>query len=72
MQAYEFYATPENGSIKIPEKYRDKITSGVKVILLEEKLIGKEVNNHYKSSLLLTPTLNTKDWEFSRDEANER
>jgi len=72
MQAYEFYATPENGSIKIPEKYRDKITSGVKVILLEEKFIGKEANTRHKSNLLLTPTLNTKDWKFSREEANER
>ena len=72
MQAYEFYATPENGSIKIPEKYRDKITSGVKVILLENKLSGKETGSHHKSDLLLTPTLNTKNWKFSREEANER
>jgi len=72
MHAYEFYATPENGSIKIPEKYRDKITSGVKVILLENKLSEKGADARHKSDLLLTPTLNTKNWKFSREEANER
>jgi len=31
MEAYEFYATPENGIIKIPEQYRSRITAGVNV-----------------------------------------
>ena len=75
MQAYEFYATPENGAIKIPEKYRNKIVSGVKVILLEEKSFGAgrgKTKAARKSDLLLSPSMNTKGWKFSREEANER
>ena len=75
MQAYEFYATPENGVIRIPEQYRHKITTGVKVIILEEKITestnGKNKSRN-KSDLLLPPTLNTKSWKFNREEANER
>ena len=72
MQVYEFYTTPENGFIRIPEKHRDRITSRVKVILLEEKFSEKKANTRYKSDLLLALTLNTNDWEFRREEANVR
>jgi len=73
MQAYEFYATPENGVIKIPEQYKDKITSGVKVILLEEKdRIKKIEDGQEKSPQFLPPVYKTKGWKFNRDEANER
>jgi hypothetical protein len=75
MQAYEFYATPENGIIKIPEQYKNRITSGVKVILLEQKpndYYKEEANAYPKSNLLLPPTMNTKGWRFSREEANAR
>lgn len=75
MQAYEFYAKPENGVIRIPKEYRDKITSAVKVIVLEEKswdLNREENNNRRKSDLLLPPTMSTKNWRFNREEANER
>jgi len=37
MQAFEFYATPENGFITIPAQYKNRVTSDVKVILLESK-----------------------------------
>jgi hypothetical protein len=75
MEAYEFYATPENGTIKIPEQYRSKITSGVKVILLNRislntKGVGANVGR--KSDMLLAPTTNTNGWKFSREEANAR
>ena len=75
MQAYEFYATPENGTITIPEHYRNRIKSGVKVILLEQKpsLNAKpEENTNCKSNLLLPPTMKTNGWRFSREKANER
>ncbi len=36
MQTYEFYATPKDGVIHIPDKYKDKIITNVKVIILEE------------------------------------
>ena len=38
MQAYEFYTTAENGIIRIPEKYKNKIGSKFKVIILEDKI----------------------------------
>ena len=75
MQAYEFVAKPENGAIPIPEEFRNRITSDVKVIVLETKLNGfgyNETGKGYKSDLLLPPVLDTKGWKFSREEANER
>ena len=75
MQAYEFLAKPENGAILIPEEFRNKIVSDVKVIVLETKQNGfclKEDHNGYKSHLLLPPILDTKGWKFNREEANER
>ena len=75
MQAYEFFAKPENGTIKIPERYKNRITSDIKVILLDEKPITfnrEEINARRKSDLLLSPTMNTKGWRFNREEANER
>ena len=75
MQAYEFYAVPENGVIQIPEQYKNRITTEVKVIILEKKsqeLDGDKINTKKKSDLLLPPTMNTKDWKFNREEANER
>jgi len=36
MQAYEFYATTENGVIPIPAQYRNRVTKNVRVILFEE------------------------------------
>jgi hypothetical protein len=73
MQAYEFYATPENGTITIPERYKSRITTGVKVIILDEKSYKPDkVNVRHKSDLLLPPSIDTKGWKFSREEANER
>jgi hypothetical protein len=75
MQAYEFYATPENGMIRIPEQYKNLITSGVKVILLEQKASAHSDNHtiiRSKSDLLLSPTMATNGWKFDRVDANER
>ena len=75
MQAYEFYATPQNGVIPIPDQYKNILSSGVRVILLEGghlKPKREEANMRRKSDLLLSPTMRTKDWKFNREEANER
>ena len=75
MQAYEFYATPENGVIPIPEKYRSQITDNVMVIILEKKpwTISREAaNTRKKTDLLSPPSLKTKGWKFNREDANER
>jgi len=75
MEAYEFFATPENGVITIPEQYRRSITSGVKVILLAQKPGGegrRRVKPTRKSDMLLAPTITTNGWKFDREAANER
>ena len=75
MQAYEFYATPENGAIKIPEQYRNTITTGVKVIILEQKFSTHgcdKARAQNKSDLLLSPTTATNGWKFNREDANAR
>lgn len=75
MQAYEFYAIPQNGKIIIPEKYIKYITAGVKVIILDENssiINEEETSIQRKSDLLLEPFMDTKGWKFNREEANER
>jgi len=75
MRAYEFYTTPKDGVIPIPEQLRARITSSIKVIILEELYdmpSYEDVNVRRKSDLLLPPTLDTSEWKFSREEANER
>ena len=75
MQAYEFYAKPENGVIQIPEQYINQISDHVMVIVLEKKpstIDRKEVNFRKKTDLLSPPTLDTREWKFNREEANER
>lgn len=75
MQAYEFFAKPENGVIRIPEEFKNKINSNVKVILLESKQLKfdhREAASSRKSNMLLPPTLDTSNWKFIREEANER
>jgi mannitol/fructose-specific phosphotransferase system IIA component (Ntr-type) len=75
MQAYEFYATPENGTIVIPEQYKNAITDEVMVIVLEKKPFKfnrEEANARRKTDLLSPPFLDTTGWKFDREEANER
>ena len=75
MQAYEFYAKPENGTITIPEKYKNLITDDVMVIILDKKpskFNRDKADVRRKTDLLSHPTLKTKGWKFNREEANER
>ena len=75
MEAYEFYATPENGTILIPKRLRRKLTSNVKVILLEQKshkASNRKATSSRRSDLLLAPTIKTNGWKFDREEANAR
>jgi hypothetical protein len=75
MQAYEFYATPINGVIPIPDDYKHLITDHVMVIVLEKKswkFNRDEANTRKKTDLLSPPSLKTKGWRFNREEANER
>ncbi|MCL2496325.1 MAG: hypothetical protein FWF04_02785 [Clostridiales bacterium] len=71
MRADEFYATAEDGIIRIPEKYKNK--KSFKVMVLEDfRLNREEANDKRKSDLLLPPTMDTKGWKFNREVANER
>jgi len=74
MQAYEFLTKPTNGIITIPEEFRRRITSEVRVIVL--KLNNDTPDDATavvrKSEMALSPTLDTRSWEFNREEANER
>jgi hypothetical protein len=75
MQAYEFYAQPENGMIEIPEKFRNRISSIIKVIILDTqpwKFSREEASARRKTDLLPPPAMKTKGFKFSRVEANER
>jgi len=74
MEAYEFYATPENGRILIPERLRTRITSSVKVILLDQNShnANDRSTTSRKRDLLLAPTAKTNGWRFNREEANAR
>jgi hypothetical protein len=66
MKAYEFISTVDNGIIHVPEKYRDKIRSNVKVIVLLEEAREKTVGEF---SAFRIPT---KGFKFDREAANER
>ena len=75
MQAYEFFAKPQNGVIPIPEQYRNIIKNSVKVIVLEKepfRVSTEDSNVRNKTDILSPPDLKTKGWKFSREEANER
>ena len=74
MQTYEFYTTPKNGIIKIPEQYKDKIKSSVKVIVHENIYPNPDnASGLFKRTDLLSPiSIDTKGWTFDKEEANER
>ena len=74
MQAYEFSARLDNGVIYVPEKYKNKIKSEVKVILLEKKVSNtkKAISPAKRTDLLSPISIDTRGWKFNKEEANER
>ena len=75
MQAYEFNAKTEDGIIRIPKQYKNRISSDITVIILDKKpwkFNREEANARRKSDLLLPPILDTRGWKFDKEEANER
>ena len=66
MKAYEFNSTIDNGIIRIPEQYLDKIRSNVKVIVLSQEIPEKA------GSEFSALCIHTKGFKFDRDSANER
>ena len=75
MQAFEFYAKPQNGVIIIPDQYKNRISDDVFVIVMDKKYWSvnqKNIGVKNKADLLSPPSLKTKGWKFNREEANER
>ena len=66
MQTYEFHTTTENGLIRIPDEFRDKVGTNIKVTIVNEELFNINWNT------LFPPLIDTKNWKFNREEANER
>ncbi|GBR73555.1 hypothetical protein NO1_0910 [Candidatus Termititenax aidoneus] len=67
MQAYEFSSTVDDGVIHIPEQYKDKLSSFVKVIVFSNSMADRAVKKNFSAL-----KLQTKGFKFNREEANER
>ncbi|MBS4024030.1 MAG: hypothetical protein KGZ79_16695 [Dethiobacter sp.] len=67
MFTFEFDAKVRNGIIKIPDEFKKKIGSRVKVII-----VSKEENEKKAVSSFNSIKLKTKEFKFDRDAANER
>ena len=70
MIAYEFQTTVNNGVIRIPAEYKDKIPGVVKVILMSEEQTERADNRN--KAVFTAMSLDTRGFVFNREEANER
>lgn len=64
MEEYTFRAIAENGMVSLPGEYTNKI---VEITVREVKKPPSR-----KRDLLSPVKIDTKDWKWSREEANER
>jgi len=69
MEAYEFQTALNDGIIRIPAEFRNKISGNVKVILIQEKTEGKKMP---KKPAFPYFAVDTTGYVFDREEANER
>ena len=67
MYAVEFDARINDGTIKIPDKYTDRLGSKVKVIILAGELDKKRAASGFNSV-----KISTKGFKFDREISNER
>ena len=67
MSAYQFNAVIEDGIIRVPDEYADRLTSNVRVLVMPD---NKKVAD--KASLFPNLHLDTRGYKFDRDEANAR
>jgi len=66
MYAVEFTSTiQDDGTIKVPNEYKDKVGKNVKVILLSE---AEKTSSFPEFSAI---SINTSGYKFDRNEANE-
>ena len=69
MEAIEFKAKIKNGFIRVPEKFKQKTGSNVKVIIISEQKVGQ---TDIIDKLLLNP-IKSKDFSpFLREEIYDR
>ena len=70
MQAIEFKSETNNGIIKLPHQFQQWNNKPVKVILLiEDDIESAQSNDKYTFDAI---ALNTKNFHFDREQANER
>lgn len=71
MEAIEFVASAEKGSIKIPKEYQGQLQDQFRVIILQElSAVAKKTTRKKRS--LGEPKIKTKGFKFNRNEANAR
>ena len=71
MQAIEFIAKAEKGSIKIPKEYQEQLQDQFRVIILQEAPVPEKKVTRKKRTLRAAQ-IKTKGFKFNRDEANVR
>jgi len=72
-QAYEFYAEPVDGVITLPDICRNKIKSRVKIIVfVTNDGISEQANPVRRTDMLSPISIDTRGWNFDKEEANER
>ena len=67
MYTFKFEAEVRNGVINIPENYLSHLDDKVKVIIMTE-----DINNQIMTSNFNSISINTKEFKFEREVANER
>ena len=71
MQAIEFVAKAEKGTIKIPKEYQGQLQDQFRVIILQETVTTQKKASRKKRTLTAVQ-IKTKGFKFNRDEANAR
>lgn len=71
MEAIEFFAKAEKGSIKIPKEYQEQLHDQFRVIILQEASTPDKKASRKKRTLSAVK-IKTKGFKFNREEANAR
>jgi hypothetical protein len=76
MRSIQFESIVEGGVIRIPAQYMGILPDTVKVTLVPAENTRPEFKPKAKAGALFpddfTPMIDTRDWKFDREEANER
>jgi hypothetical protein len=72
MQAIEFIAKAQKGSIKVPKEYHEQLQGQFRVIILQEQEAIVPKKSTSKKRTLNAVKIKTKGFKFNRDEANAR